>query len=326
MSRNLPIRRVSFVVPPQVHMLDLGGPLQLFASVSELGLAPLPLRVVGPQPRLTSFQGLRLADVEPLPVRLDAGELIVVVGCKLAKGARPTPQQQGVVDWLRQVAAPRREQLTIASVCTGALLLGAAGLLDGRECTTHHDYLATLQRLCPLARVLDKRLLVDDGNLLTSAGVAAGIDLALHLIARHFGPALAIRVARDNVVPFRRMDADPALDTRLQYRNHDSPLVHAVQDYLSEHSANAPAYGTLAGRFGVSYRHLARCFMQACGLTLKAYHQQLRLAMAERLLEQSDWPIERVAEHCGFATPQAFRAAWRQRHDLAPRQWRDARG
>ncbi|MFS8973425.1 GlxA family transcriptional regulator [Cupriavidus necator] len=316
------MRQVWMVVPPQVHILDLGGPMQILGTVTELGLAPLLLRTIGPQPQPTSFQGVRLTGVEPLPTRLDPGDVIIVIGCKLDKLAQPTPQQQPVVDWLRRVAAPMRERITLGSVCTGALLLGAAGLLDGRDCTTHHDYLATLQRRNPLARVLAKRVLVDDGDLLTSAGVSAGIDLALHLVARHFGPAAAIQVARDNVVAFRRLAADPALDAWLQYRDHDHAAIHAIQDHLSAHPESGEPYATLAARFGLSYRHLARLFQQATGITLKHYQQQLRLAMAERLLRDSDWPIERIAERCGFASPQAFRAAWRQQCSLSPRAWR----
>jgi transcriptional regulator GlxA family with amidase domain len=323
-TKMMQMRRVLFVVPPQVHMLDLSGPLQVLGSVTELGVAPLSLRVIGPQPQPVSFQGVRLTDVEPLPARLNLGDVVVVIGCKLARGARPSSQQQPVVDWLSCVAAPMRGQITVASVCTGALLLAEAGLLNGRDCTTHHDYLATLQRRHPLARVLARRVLVDDGDLVTSAGVSAGIDLALHLVARHFGPAAAIRVARDNVVAFRRLNADPELDARLQYRAHDYAVVHAIQDDLSAHPESREPYAALATRFGLSYRHLARLFQQATGVTLKHYQQQLRLAMAERLLRDSDWPIERITERCGFASPQAFRTAWRQERDVSPRAWRSA--
>ncbi|CAN0627611.1 Helix-turn-helix domain-containing protein [Burkholderia multivorans] len=323
-KKMIQMRRVLFVVPPQVHMLDLSGPLQVLGSVTELGVAALRLRIIGPQPQPVSFQGIRLADVEPLPMRLDLGDVVIVIGCKLAGGARPSPQQQPVVDWLRRVVAPMRGIITVASVCTGALLLAEAGLLDGRDCTTHHEYLAMLQHRHPQARVLSRRILVDDGDLLTSAGVSAGIDLALHLVARHFGPAVAIRVARDNVVAFRCLNADPELDARLQFRDHDHAIVHAIQDSLSAHPESGEPYTVLATRFGLSYRHLARLFQQATGITLKQYQQRLRLAMAERLLRDSDWPVERVAERCGFASPQAFRAAWRQERSVSPRVWRSA--
>ncbi|SAK15308.1 AraC family transcriptional regulator [Burkholderia multivorans] len=318
------MRHVLFVVPPRVHMLDLSGPLQVLNSLVELNLASLSLRLVGPQAQPASFQGVQLMGIEPLPPRLNVGDIVIVVGCKLDKRAYPNPQQLQVVEWLRSTAAPMRAHITLASVCTGAILLAEAGLLDGHNCTTHHDYLATLQQRHPRAKVLARRVLVDDNNVLTSAGVSAGIDLALHLVARYFGPAVAIRVARDNVVTFRRMDADPALDIRLQHRNHGDAVVHAVQDEMSAHPESNESYTALASRFGLSYRHLARLFQEACGITLKHYQQQLRLAMAERLLCDSNWPIERIAEHCGFASSQAFRAAWRQRQSMSPLTWRSA--
>ncbi|KWR75082.1 AraC family transcriptional regulator [Cupriavidus sp. IDO] len=310
------------MLPPKVHMLDLGGPLQVFGSLAELGIAPVVLHCTGPQREVTSFQGLALTAIEPLPAVLARGDLVMVIGCKLDFSATPPPWLRELAEWLQTVARPRLGEITLASVCTGAYLLGAAGLLDGRHCTTHHAHLARLQQRHPRARVLANRMLVDDGAVLTSAGVSAGIDLSLHLIARDFGAATAIRVARDNVFPFRRLSQDPALDAQLRYRSHDHAVIHAVQDFLTDQPACALPYEALAGRFALSYRHLARLFRQACGITLKQYHQQLRIALARRLLRDSDWAVEIVAERCGFASPQAFRAAWRQEEAVAPSAWR----
>jgi transcriptional regulator GlxA family with amidase domain len=322
MLNSLPLRRIWFVVPARVHILDLAGPLQVLNGINEFGIAPLSLCVVGPESQPASFQGLRLADIGPLPSRLDVGDVVIVLGCKLDEHARPTAQQQAVVTWLRDVVVPLRARVTLASVCTGAMLLGEAGLLNGRECTTHHAYLDRLQQRYPTARVLSKRVLVDDTDLVTSAGVSAGIDLALHLVARAFGSAAAIRIARDNVVSFRRLEADPALDAPLRYRAHDIAVIHAIQDYLSANPALTESYDVLAGRFGLSYRHTARLFQQAAGVTLKWYHQALRIGLAERLLRGSDMSVEQIAERCGFATSQTFRAAWRQQHTVPPMAWR----
>ncbi|WP_347557173.1 helix-turn-helix domain-containing protein [Robbsia sp. KACC 23696] len=322
MLKALSMQRVWFVIPPRVHILDLAGPLQVLNGVNEFGIAPLVLRAVGPEIQPDSFQGVRLTDVQPLPLRMTPGDVVMVLGCKLNEGALPTVQQRQVVDWLRDVVAPARAQVTIASVCTGAVLLAEAGLLDGRDCTTHHAYLDRMRQRYPAARVLSKRMLVDDGDLVSSAGVSAGIDLALHLVARAFGSAAAIRIARDNLVPFRRLEHDPALAAPLRHREHDIAVVHAIQDHLSANPAFAEPYDALAGRFGLSYRHTARLFQQAAGVTLKLYHQQLRIGQAELLLRDSDLAVAQIAERCGFGTPQAFRAAWRQQHALAPMVWR----
>ncbi|WP_260854435.1 GlxA family transcriptional regulator [Paraburkholderia sp. BCC1884] len=316
------MRRVFFVVPPQVHMLDLGGPLQILSSLSALGIAPIETVCVGPQKEIKSFQGVTLSAVRPLPARLGSGDVVIVVGCKFSLDEPFTPAQSQIVKWLQTVVKPLLGDIVLASVCTGAFLLGAAGLLDQRDCTTHHDHLARLQQRHPDAHVLSNRLLVEDGALITSAGVSAGIDLALHLIACRFGAATAIRVARENVVPFRRMSRDPILDVQLRYRDHNHLAIHAIQDFLTEQPGCALPYQELASRFALSYRHLARLFQQECGITVKKYQQQLRLALARRLLKCSSLPIERIAEHCGFASVQAFRSAWRQEEVLAPSLWR----
>lgn len=314
------MKRVLFLILPNVHMLDLGGPLQILGSVAELGIAPLALQCIGPRPQLTSFQGAALQALAPLPARLQDGDVVIAIGSKLQLNAPlPQPHQQAA-QWLSRVA--RQDGVTVASVCTGAFLLGEAGLLDQRLCTTHHDYLQRLQQRYPQARVLERRLLVEDGHLLTSAGVSAGIDLALHLIARHFGAAAALAVARDNVVQFRRLEADPELDLQLRYRSHAHPLVHAVQDFLSQQPASPLSFEQLAERYALSYRHLARLFQRECGITLKQYQQQLRLELARQLLRDTRWPVEAVAERCGFASLQAFRAAWNKEQALPPSRWR----
>lgn len=319
-----PPKRVWLVLPPRVHMLDLGGPLQVIASLAPLGIAPVTACCVAASDTLTSHQGVALAGLAPLPARVAAGDWVIVIGSRYDFRAPLLAEHEAIAGWLARVVAPLRERIVIASVCTGAYLLGAAGLLDGHDCTTHHGHLARLQRRHPKARVRANRLLVDEGTLVTSAGVSAGIDLALHLIARHFGATAAIAVARENVVPFRRMSGDPALDTQLRYRDHDQDVIHAVQDFLVAEPGCALSYTELAGRFALSYRHLARRFRDACGITLKAYHQQLRIARARQLLRDSDASVERVAEACGFASVQAFRTAWRQVEPLAPSAWRTA--
>jgi len=316
------MKRIYFVVPPSVHVLDLAGPLQLFGALGELGLGAVECICAGPERELRSFQGLALSALRPLPAKLARGDTVIVAGCKLAPDAPLAPGNRVLVRWLQEVARPRLGDITLASVCTGAWLLAAAGLLDGRHCTTHHDYLERLQQRYPAARVLANRLLVDDGGLVTSAGVTAGIDLALHLIARDFGAPAAIRVARDNVVPFRRLSQDPALDAQLRYRGHDHAVIHAVQDFLTARPDYALPYEALAARFALSYRQLARLFRQQCGVTLKQYQQQLRIALARRLLRESDWPVEQVAARCGFASPHAFRAAWRLEEPMTPSAWR----
>ncbi|MEJ2793655.1 helix-turn-helix domain-containing protein [Iodobacter sp. LRB] len=316
------MKRIFFVLLPHVHILDLGGPMQILGTLPELGLAELSIHCVGPHTGLNSFQGVSLMDIAPLPAKLIKGDVVVMVGSKIQTDQPYTPHQLKVVDWLSALGRNMPEGVIIASVCTGALFLAEAGLLNGRYCTTHHDYLERLQKAAPASRVLSKRLMVQDGPVYTSAGVSAGIDLALHLVGQYFGSAVALRVARENLVQFRRLEHDPELSAPLCYRNHNDPVIHLVQDYMTQHPCDSGTYDELAEQFSLSYRHLARLFQQACGITLKQYQQKLKLDLARRMLKDSHRSIEGIIEHCGFASPQAFRAAWRQAETLSPSVWR----
>jgi transcriptional regulator GlxA family with amidase domain len=198
----------------------------------------------------------------------------------------------------------------VAGVCTGAFLLGDAGLLDGHACTTHHEHVAQLRRRHPAAQVLENRLCGLDGRLWTSAGVAAGIDLALQLVAQRFGEHVALRVARENVVPLRRFSGDPALSLRFRWREHGNQLVHAMQDEIANDLSHPWTGEALARKAGFSTRHLARLFKTETGVTMKRYQTELRMDLARRLVQGSTLSLEHVAERCGFGSMQAFRATW----------------
>ncbi|MEN5252158.1 helix-turn-helix domain-containing protein [Alcaligenes aquatilis] len=318
------MKRIFFVILPQMHILDLGGPMQIFASLTELDIADIKIQCVGPESHIQSYQGLCLNAIAPLPKRLIEGDVIVVVGSKIQAELPATSAQQKVTRWLSEIGGRLPPGVLIASVCTGAIQLAQAGLLDGRLCTTHHNHLKMLQQLAPQARVINKRILVQDGPIYTSAGVSAGIDLALHLITQYFGSAISARIARENLIQFRRLEADPQLSVHLSYRNHQHPLIHAVQDWLAQQTTvQTPLKESLSAQFSVSYRHLSRLFMKECGISLKQYQQIMRLDRSRQLFMDTDWSIERITEHCGFASLQSFRAAWRQHETLPPSKWRE---
>ncbi len=315
------MKRFLFLVLPQVHMLDLAGPLQMISTLTELGLAPVSVACIGPEPRVPSFQGTWLDDVSPLPHALGASDVLVVIGSKMDDTLTQSPAWRDTVAWLRHAAA-RAPAVPLCGVCTGSFLLADAGLLDGRVCTTHHSFARRLQTQHPLAHVVENRVLVQDDRILTSAGVASGIDLALHLIAQQFGSHLAVRVARENVVHFRRFGNDPELAPALKYRSHGNQRVHAVQDVLSETLAAGTGIETLANRFGLSPRHLSRLFLAETGVGIKQYQLELRMELARRLVAESTLSLEAVAERCGFASVQAFRANWNKREPVAPSAYR----
>jgi transcriptional regulator GlxA family with amidase domain len=213
----------------------------------------------------------------------------------------------------------------LVSICSGALLAARAGLLDGHACTTHHAACAELAALAPAARVLEDRLYVEDRERLTSAGITAGIDLMLHVVARLVDPACAAAVARYLVVYLRRAGSDPQLSPWLDGRNHLHPAIHRVQDAVSADPARAWSLEALSAIAATSPRHLSRLFNRHAGMSLPAYVNALRVALARDLLAQTRLDMERVAERAGFASPRQLRRAWARLHDGPPSALRDVR-
>ena len=319
------MKHAYFLVLPNTHVLDLAGPLQIVATLKELGLADLDVECIGPLGAVRSFQSPTLADLRPLPARLRPGAALFVIGSKLDATLTRSRPWLDAAAWLRARAAQADPDLQLCGVCTGTFLLAEAGLLDGRVCTTHHRFVDVLRRRHPAVHVADNRVYVRDRNVWTSAGITSGIDLALHLVADAFGEDAAIQVARENVVHFRRFGGDPALGARLRHRSHGNARVHAVQDAISRDLTRHATCAQLARAAGCSGRHLARVFAAETGTTIKGFQTDLRMELARRLLAESTLSLERIAERCGFGSVQAFRANWDQREAAPPSALRSRR-
>lgn len=312
------MKRVFFVILPNVHLLDLAGPLQVIATLAELGLAPVATHCVSPQPSVNAFQGVRVVDLQPLPSSLLEGDVLFMIGSKLTDPLNRSPEWLETVAWLGDVVARAPGSIRVCSVCTGSFPLAEAGLLDGRLSTTHHSFLGQFKRRFPRIHVTENRVLVRDGRFMTSAGVTSGIDLALALIEEFFGSAVALRVARENVVHFRRFSNDPQLSTALRYRSHGNQLIHDVQDRIGDNLAQPAICRELAAQVGVGERHLMRLFQAETGISIKQYQLELRMDLAERLIVESSLPLEDLVERCGFSSMQAFRANWNKRTRITP--------
>lgn len=306
---------VLFVLLPNVLMLDLAGPaevLRLAAQFEDPAAIDFDLQYVSPVESLQTSIGLPLAGLAPLPPVLAPGTLVVLVGStsKVTKARQQAFEVASatLTQWLQKVFAPSGERLLC--VCAGALSAARAGLLDGRQCTTHHALCAALQAIAPKARVLENRLYVTDGPVSCSAGVTAGIDLMLHLLAELAGPRLACAVARDMVVYMRRSGADPQLSPWVTGRNHLHPAVHRVQDAIAAAPCEAWPVTRMADLAYTSSRHLARLFHEHVGLSPLDYLQRLRLAVARELLAESTLGIETVAERAGFGSARHLRRIW----------------
>lgn len=318
---------VLFVVLPHVLMLDLAGPAEVLCLASQAGGAEgigFNLQYVGPVPQVQSSIGLPLSSLAPLPASLAPGTLVVLVGSTsqvTASEQRELDRASALlVDWLRRVVAPSGERLLC--VCAGALSAARAGLLDGRQCTTHHGLCAKLQALAPTARVLENRLYVTDGRVSSSAGITAGIDLTLHLVAELAGPKLACKVAREMVVYMRRSGSDPQLSPWVSGRNHVHPAIHRVQDAIAADPSDDWSVERMASLACTSSRHLGRLFHEHAGAGPLDYLHRLRVTLARELLAQSSLDMESVAQRAGFASARHLRRIWSKFESTTPSQSR----
>jgi transcriptional regulator GlxA family with amidase domain len=305
---------VWLVLTPNVLMLDYAGPAEALRMARDMG-GTIDLHVCGPTTEMPTSLPTHLSGVEPLPAVLPQNSLVLVAGNSNEVEDYATEDAQQVVLWLKTVV---RDEPRIASICSGALLLAKAGLLAGRRCTTHHTLIDDLREADPTALVEADRVFVDDGLVLTSAGITTGIDLALHIIEQHAGAELAARVSRRLVMYQRRGAHDPQISPWLAHRNHMHPAVHRAQDAISKDPAHPWTVQELAAAACVSPRHLSRIFPAYAGVGVVAYQQQLRIAKAkEVLVRQPQWPMDQVAEHCGFGSARDFRRVW-QRFEAEP--------
>jgi transcriptional regulator GlxA family with amidase domain len=225
-----------------------------------------------------------------------------------------------IVAWLRAVIQPGH---TLVSICSGAILAGRAGLLDGYACTTHYGSCGELAAIAPKARVLENRLYVEDRDRFSSAGVTAGIDLMLHLVSGITDHACALAIARYLVVYLRRGGADPQLSPWLEGRNHIHPAIHRVQDAVTADPARSWTLDALADVAGASARHLSRLFNEQVGMSITDYRNRLRVALARELLGHTRLDMEHIAERAGFASTRQLRRAWRQLYATPPKDARE---
>lgn len=292
--------RVVFLLAPQLHLLDLAGPTQVFSTATDYG-SDYSLHYVGEQEDVPSHQGVTLRAATTWP-DLCADDLLVVPGWRSTGGQR----SKFTAATLARVAAHHAGGGTVASVCSGAFALGQAGLLDQRRCTTHHDLQDDLATRFTRATVVRDVLYVVDGRIITSAGIASGVDLALHLVAVRHGPQAAARVARNMVVYARRNGHEQQASAMLRHRSHVSDIVHRTQDQIDARFTERLPVASLAAHAAVSERTLTRMFTEATGLTPLRYQQMLRVERAENLIGHGT-TVEAASRAVGFEDARMLR-------------------
>jgi len=317
---DMPPHSVLILVFDGVQSLDVTGPLEVFDGANRYLAARGP---DGPAYRIT------VASPDGAPVRTSSGLTLVPDGGLAAAaaphtlvvpgGAGARADNEPVTAWLRRLA-PTAERIT--SVCTGAFLLAGAGLLAGRHVTTHWAYADELQRQFPDVTVDPEPIYVRDGAFVTSAGVTAGIDLALALVEEDVGRDAALAVARHLVVFLRRPGSQAQFSAQLQAQLARRPAVREVQHWISERPGAHLSVDVLAARAGLSPRQFARCFTAETGVTPGRYVDRVRMEAARRELEDTGDGVEQVARSCGYGTPEAMRRAFIRALGVSPAGYR----
>lgn len=319
-----PARRMNFLVllPPRVLLLDVAGPIEVLRIANNIqDKIVFDVRYVAPVTSMDCSIGLQLTGMAPLPETVPDDTLVFLPGAARhgllpwAAQAEHAATEKTIITWLRQTIKPHH---TVLMVCEGSLLAAKAGLLAGYACTSHHASCDQLSALTPSAKVFADRLFVEDRTRLSSAGVTAGVDLMLHLMARWCGPDVAAKIARTLVVYMRRGPHDPQLSPWLEGRNHLHPVVHKAQDAIMAEPARDWSLEELGRLAGASARHLSRLFLTHTGESVTTSINRVRLALVETLLEQTKLNMEQVAARAGFASARHMRRVWGQHYTTPP--------
>lgn len=315
------MKRVAIVLFPNVQSLDVAGPLDVFAEANRflpegdgyeivtIGSAPYPIIASNGMPLGAQYS---LADA---PKPFDT--LLIPGGPSLPDAA----EMPALTQWLLQAVPQARRY---GSICTGAFILGHAGLLDGRQAATHWSHARQLADRFPHARVEPDRIYVRDGALMTSAGVTAGIDMALALVAEDHGPAISLAVAKRLLVVAQRQGGQSQFSPYLTASADDDSPVAKVQRYVMEHIGEPFSVERLADVVAMSPRTFARVFARDAKVTPAEFVQRARIDAARHLLEGSEMVIKAVAYHCGFGSAARMRLIFSQRLGVTPTQYRDS--
>jgi transcriptional regulator GlxA family with amidase domain len=292
-------RAVAIVIFPGSQLLDAAGPTAAFEIAERFRPGSYELTLLGPTGgEVESSSGLRLSTQ---PLNGGPFDTVIVSGGDII---RSLPAAEMIDNWLKRMTARR-----IASVCSGAYLLAEAGLLNGRRATTHWANTDDFGRRYPKVRLEAERIFIRDGDVWTSAGISAGIDLALALIEDDLGPEIARRTAQQLVVHQRRPGGQLQFSALVELGGRTGRFV-ALIDWMRAHLAEPLTVERLADRAAMSPRHFARAFAAETGTTPAQAVERLRLEAARMAVESGHAPLERIAENTGFGDPGRMRRAF----------------
>jgi transcriptional regulator GlxA family with amidase domain len=310
--------RIVIFVPADVHSLELAGLMDVFAEANaRAGKVFYDVAVVAEHVgTLRCASGLRVLPDHPFDAYPDSPDTLLVAG---SVGVPQRPGRQ-VIDWLTRMAPQTRRY---GSVCTGAFVLGEAGLLEGRRVTTHWQFASLLAERFPAARVEGDRVFVRDGAMITSAGSSAAIDLGLSLVEEDLGREVALYVARRLVVFLKRPGDQSQFSVHLAAQAIDRSRLYNVQQYVLNHPAADLSVPALAKIAAMSARNFTRVFSHEVGISPSDYVDLTRVDVARFLLEGSRQSIASIAERSGFGSARAMRRAFLAHVGVLPSDYRD---
>ncbi|OPY90642.1 MAG: HTH-type transcriptional regulator CdhR [Syntrophaceae bacterium PtaU1.Bin231] len=314
---SFPRRVVLLAVPPAME-LDIFGPMSVFAAANRLGgpYYTTELITTASDGAVAGTLGLSIsAHGRYEELRGPVDTLLVVGGTGVLSGCDPA-----VVVWLREMAAKVRR---LGSVCTGAFLLAEAGVLDGRKATTHWAWTQALASRYPGVTVDPNPIWVQSGNVYTSAGVTAGMDLALAFVEEDCGSEAALFVARDLVLFLRRPGGQSQFSASLAAQATERKAILELQIWMAEHLGERITVEQLAERAAMSPRNFARVFVRELGVTPARYVERLRLEAARHDLERTDKSLSEIAAVCGFGSAESMRRAFYRTLGITPGSYRD---
>src|SRR5215510_11066508 len=318
-------RRIGVVGFPGSQILDIAGPLAVFTEANHFCREDFNLKQPAYQVELISTESDRLVDCycgvnitaqnDFRRVRGKFDTVLIAGGYGVAQIGNIT----GFLPWLRKTSKSARR---IGSVCAGAFALAAAGLLDGKRATTHWHYCRQMAELFPAVQIDPDPIFICDGNVYTSAGVTAGIDLSLALVEEDWGAELALLVARALVVFLRRPGSQSQFSASLSLQASDRAPMRDLQVWLLDNLREPLTVERMAAQVGMSPRNFARVFAEQIGVTPARFVSQVRVEAARRRLEESSQPVELIAEECGFGSAESMRGAFQRQMHVSPQEYR----
>jgi len=312
------LTNIIFLLFPDTHLLDLAGPAQVFHEANDQGKEYFRLHFASYNKNLPTRQGLQFANlVHPEDLQLQKGDLVCIPGIDLSRFCEG--RMDGIIQqakkWVKQ---QYKKGVNIASICSGALVLAEMGMLNGVRCTTHWKCLPYAKKRYPKAAWVDDILYVLNRDIFTSAGMTAGVDMALALVEQWTNPLLAAKIAREMVINIRRVETKSQENIFLDFKNHFNADVYKAQEILADRLDARYTIKHLAKEINMSDRQLARLFKSHTNQTIQVYRENQRLEHGRQLLFNTELSIKEIAVQCGYKSTRQFTRIWKDRASLTP--------